>query len=488
MIRTIALQGVGPIALLVIVSATQRSLAYVPGNRWTNTASGSAGSEGNNVTLTWSLLRDGTSIPGEGGSNLIDFFDDMFNFTLGGTNFATRPWFSLFQQSFDRWEALGGINFVYEPNDNNTALSGAAGSLGARGDIRIGGQNIDGSGSTLAYAYSPNDGDIVIDTSEASFYSNTANNYRAFRDTLMHEIGHAFGLNHVTSTSDALLMEPTINTAFDGPQLDDIRGIQGFYGDVLEKTNSGQGNNTSALAHSLGTLAAGGSLSIGSQAAGGQSVAASETDFVSIANTSDVDFYAFSVSGPTELDVTLTPWGGIFNQGGSSFNASARNDLSLAVVNTNGSSILATADSAPAGQVETLADVTLPNAGQYFIRVDGGPTTDNVQLYQLQLAGAAIAPVLDGDYNLDGVVTAADYVVWRKTFNHSGADLLADGSGNNVIDDADFTFWRTNFGESQTGGAGGVVSLGGVPEPQALSMTLINIPLFFFLRRARCIR
>ena len=38
--------------------------------------------------------------------------------------------------------------------------------------------------------------------------------------------------------------EPREHGPIDGPQLDDIRGIQGFYGDVREKSNAGQGNDT----------------------------------------------------------------------------------------------------------------------------------------------------------------------------------------------------------------------------------------------------
>jgi serralysin len=470
--------AVGPLyAALVVVFASpgaSPALAYVPGDRWTTTASGSAGSEGDPVTLTWSLARDGTSIPDEGASNLIGFLDGMFNVTSGGTNFAARPWFSLFQQSFDRWTQLSGINFVYEPNDNNGPLSGAAGILGTRGDMRIGGQNIDGPSSTLAYAFFPNNGDIVVDTTDTAFFGNSSNNYRAFRNTLMHEIGHAFGLNHLISSSDSLLMEPSIQTSFDGPQLDDIRGVQAFYGDALEKTNAGQGNNTAALAYNLGALTSGGSLAIGSNAVGGQAVSPTETDFVSIANTDDVDFYSFSIAAASALDVSLTPLGGTFTQGEqggslSSFNASARNDLSFAILGPDGATQLAFANTAAVGQVELLSDVQLTTPGNYFVRVLG--SAESVQLYQLQLSATALAPVLPGDFNADGIVDAADYVVWRKTSNQTGAGLAADADFSQSVDASDYQIWRTHFGETLANNSG--FTLAGVPEPSALALALL---------------
>ena len=41
-----------------------------------------------------------------------------------------------------------------------------------------------------------------------------------------------------------------------------------------------------------------------------------------------------------------------------------------------------------------------------------------------------VAVGLAGDYNLDGIVDAADYVVWRKTLGQSGTDLAADGNNS----------------------------------------------------------
>ncbi|CAD7694828.1 unnamed protein product [Ostreobium quekettii] len=52
---------------------------------------------------------------------------------------------------------------------------------------------------------------------------------------------------------------------------------------------------------------------------------------------------------------------------------------------------------------------------------------------------------VEGDYNGDGNVDAADYTVWRDTLN-STTDLAADGNGNMVIDQADYDVWRANYG------------------------------------------
>jgi len=96
-----------------------------------------------------------------------------------------------------------------------------------------------------------------------------------------------------------------------------------------------------------------------------------------------------------------------------------------------------------------------------------------------------------GDFNRDGVVNAADYVVWRKTLNQSinlgtGADGNLDGS----VNQADFDVWRANFGRTYTSGSG--ASITGVPEPSSLGLMLIVIVGAVFCRfdlvRARAAR
>jgi hypothetical protein len=466
---------------------------YVPDDRWTSTASGSAGDEGDPITLTWGFARDGISIPNEGSSRLISYLDGIFDVSTTAGDLSQRPWFHLFSESFARWQGLSGITFQYEPNDDNRQLESAGGVRGVRADIRIGGANIDGSSGTLAYTLLPNNGDIVFDTGETSFFSNSANNYRPLRNTLMHELGHALGLEHVESSSSALLMEPFINTAFDGPQLDDIRGIQAFYGDRLETANSGQGNQTAALATSLGSLSLGGELGIGTAALGsGQAVAAGETDFVSIANQSDIDFFSFTLPAPATLDISLTPLGGTFTQGSqngqqSSFNASARSDLSLALFDRNGTTLLATVNNGDAGQVESLDDFALSAAGEYFVRVMG--LSDSVQLYQLELLAIATTIVsLEGDYNQNGVVDAADYILWRNSKGQSGASLAADGNGDGIVDDADYGRWRAHFGETRSGAGSALVSLVNVPQPSSAMLLLTTLFLVPICPRTRWVR
>jgi len=79
-----------------------------------------------------------------------------------------------------------------------------------------------------------------------------------------------------------------------------------------------------------------------------------------------------------------------------------------------------------------------------------------------------------GDYNKNGVVDAADYVVWREMFGQMGSGLAADGSRDGKIDKDDYDAWRAAFGQVAPGSAAGngVSSFVSVPEPTAFSLLL----------------
>ncbi len=54
---------------------------------------------------------------------------------------------------------------------------------------------------------------------------------------------------------------------------------------------------------------------------------------------------------------------------------------------------------------------------------------------------------LAGDFNVDGVVDAGDYTVYRDSLG-STTQLAADASHNGIVDAADYAVWVANFGQT----------------------------------------
>lgn len=435
---------------------------------WLTTASGTRNGNGRPVTLTWSIVPDGTDTPddfgGLAGSNLISFLDANFGGNPAGgdaADYTQRPWFEFVAQPFERWETVSGIDFVYEPHDDGSELGDLDGLLGVRGDIRLSGRNIDGAGSTLAFNYLPDVGDMVLDTSEAAFFGNAINNYRRFRNTIAHELGHGLNLDHVTTTTDLLLLEPNIALAIDGPQLDEIAAVHFLYGDALEKTNSGAGNETAVLATPLGLLLPGSLLQIGGDAdLPTQLIDPPFSDLVSISSITDVDFFSFVLSAPGSIDAVLAPLGGQFTQGTefgsvSTIYASAYSDLSLTIFDTDGTTPLVTRDETGAGQSEILTQLPLLRPGKYYASVTGA--ADWVQLYQLQLSVEALS-VLTANFNHDETVDQDDLVIWQSSY---GMDSQGDADFDNDTDAADFLAWQRQLGQMSNSAAAATA----VPEP-----------------------
>jgi glucose/arabinose dehydrogenase len=71
-----------------------------------------------------------------------------------------------------------------------------------------------------------------------------------------------------------------------------------------------------------------------------------------------------------------------------------------------------------------------------------------------------------GDFNEDGTIDAADYVVWRDTAGQPVAAWDgADGNGDGMVDTADYDVWRTNFGRTIPNFSAAGSALLVVPEP-----------------------
>ncbi len=464
--------------------------AFLIGNNnpdyWQTTASGSRSGNGGPATLTWSLVPDGTNVPSNtfgslGPSDLISFLDTEFGFDPNEPDIEQRPWFHIFTDAFGRWGELSGATYVYEPNDDGAPHANNNGVLGVRGDLRIAGAGIDGASGTLAFNYFPDDGDMVLDTDDGNLFDNPANSFRYFRNTIMHEHGHGFGLHHVNSNTDALLLEPSINTSFDGPQLDEVRAIQYYFGDANEKSNGGLGNDEVGLATSLGAIGSGGAVSVGSDAdVPDQFIQPTATDFVSLANLGDTDYYSFSVSQPSDLSAELTPRGGLFNQASEGatptpFDASARSDLVLEIFDTNGTSLLATADDTGQGGIESLLELSLPVAGEYFVSITG--KQDTIQLYELELSVTSAVTYQAADFDQDGDVDDSDLSIWETAL---GLNTLGDADSDGDSDGNDFLTWQQQYT-----GPLGTVSTTTVPEPTAIVLILSGLLSLSSLGRDR---
>lgn len=363
------------------------------GTRWDETATdGTNNTPGDCITLTWSIVPDGTPLSAWGGiatetndpSDLIAFLDGIYGGTSNPADLTTSVWFPLFQGIFDAWGDESGIQYVYEANDDAAPMSdqGAApfmpaGALGVRGDLRISGHFLDGNSGVLAYNFLPGPfdfgdgigvqgGDMFIDTGD-NFYSNTTTNSLGLRNVLTHEHGHGLGLSHSCPIEQTKLMEPFVSFAFDGVQEDDRLGAQRLYGDRLCDVVTPTGNHT-------GT---------------GFSVAD-----VSIDDETETDDFSATFAAGVEVTVVLTPVGSEYLAGpqdgssttqgancsdGTLFNALTQANLDIDFLDPSGA-VVATAAATGAGMVETLVFTTTV-AGTHTVRIRSNGELNVIQGY-----------------------------------------------------------------------------------------------------------
>ncbi len=363
--------------------------AWPNGGRYNLNSRWNIGVQGDPVTLRWSFVPDGLNIPNGVGepaapSTLFASMDAKF-----GGNRAL--WISKFQEVFDRWSAVSGLKYVrvtngVDPWDDN-AVWGTAGSA-TRGDLRISMKNIDGASGILAYNFFPQSGDMVIDAFD-NWGSEGGNNYRFLRNTISHEHGHGMGVNHVCPSGTnpggrTKLMEPSLATAFDGPQQDDIRAANRHYGDSFEP------NNNLATAKPTGA-----SIGVGTSFALGTLSLAANSASLSIDANGEEDFYTLTTTAPIQLTATATPIGSTYlastqtsacNTGTNVLGASIAN---LAIqVQTSAGVPIDDAQLAMLGLPESTT-VDLPTPGTYVVRVFETDAPTESQLYRLNLSGAA---------------------------------------------------------------------------------------------------
>jgi len=376
---------------------------YFTGTRWTtpHVANSTAGQP---ITLTWSFVPDGLTIPSTGSSDNGGVNGPSNLFSTMDTAFAAAggraTWIAQFEKIFARWSQVTGITYVRVTsggNDwDNGSSWGTSGDDTNVGDLRISMRNIDGaSGSNvLAYNYYPQSGDMVIDASNIGSYATATNGYRFLRNVLSHEHGHGMGIAHVCPVNATKLMEPFVNTGFDTHQQDDIRAAQSFYGDPYEP------NNTVAqatLEPVLGSYtSASGLITFGNiplNPSAGQPDPANTSIMSLHSNGPDVDLYRFTLTNTASVVFTSTPVGttylnGVQNSNGSctagtDFNALSVANLNASLLGTDGTTVLSSATDTGVGVAESTVARTLA-PGTYFVRVNS-PAVTSTQSYKCSL-------------------------------------------------------------------------------------------------------
>ena len=139
----------------------------------------------------------------------------------------------------------------------------------------------------------------------------------------------------------------------------------------------------------------------------------------------------------------------------------------------------ATSSALATGTIDTLAFNANDDIDRLRIAINDWENRsfffDEVRLaYDFEsLRGELPVSGLDGDYNNDGTVDAADYTVWRD--NLGELLELPNDTTPGTVDTGDYTTWANNFGAVASAATA-------VPEPAAAGLALLALA-GFALRR-----
>jgi hypothetical protein len=123
--------------------SSEQAAAYDIVNRWGSTQVDGGGLQrGDPVTLRWSVVPDGESYSRSNNSQLVQYLDDGWNIPAAQRtpDFTNRSWWTVMNNAYAQFARVSGIRMEYVAEKFANGLD-----TGLEGDIRIGGENIDGT-------------------------------------------------------------------------------------------------------------------------------------------------------------------------------------------------------------------------------------------------------------------------------------------------------------------------------------------------------
>ncbi len=303
--------------------------------------------------ITISLVPDGTVIGYDGtGAAVTSTLVADFNANVGGT----VAWRNEILRAAQVWAQQTNVNFAFVGELGGGEFGAGENQQGdpARGDIRIGGTST--TQTWLANAHGPapgntssRSGDIVFNTSY-DFGIGSGATYDLFT-VASHEIGHALGLLHSTTSSTVMYASyPGFKT---GLTTDDINGIRTIYNGARTndiRDQNGNNNNFFATATVL-TINA--------------TTKHNVTVGFDIGSTADTDYFRFvaPAGSPGSLRVVvksqgislLAPYMWVYNAAGTQLGVASG-------IGHYGDNLILNVSGIVSGQT-------------YYLRVDGGDTS-----------------------------------------------------------------------------------------------------------------
>ena len=88
-----------------------------------------------------------------------------------------------------------------------------------------------------------------------------------------------------------------------------------------------------------------------------------------------------------------------------------------------------------------------------------------------------------GDYNNNGTVDAADYVVWRKNLDTSTS--LPNDETPGMVTQEDYDVWRAHFGQTAAGAGAALAASTAVPEPGIAALVVVALGISLVGRARR---